>query len=243
MRKVLTLGRWKYNMTAQCTEVAIVLAGRNHIYQLLKHVFGQEPSVQLLEAITSDFTGEVLDIVLERECLEQYTALFAELRKAISADPERTLDRIKSEYVYLMLGPGKLPAPPWESVYVSKARLLFQESTLKVRQAYLEYSLLPEAYPHVADDHLSIEMDFMAQLGQLAQESLEKGELSQLEKILSDQKAFLDDHLLVWIGDFAQDIQSARTQYFYPHMASLASHIAHADRAAVDELLAAVKNQ
>lgn len=38
--------------------------------------------------------------------------------------------------------PGSLPAPPWESAYLSEDRLLFQESTLEVRKAYLKYNYM-----------------------------------------------------------------------------------------------------
>jgi len=225
-------------MVTQCTEeVAIVLAGRAYIYQLLGHVFGQEPSFELLKGITSGLTEEVLELMLDEEGLASYTALSTRLQTAISSEPEQILDTIKSEYVYLMLGPEKLPAPPWESVYVNKAPLLFQESTLKVRQAYLEYDLLPAAYPHEADDHLALEINFMAHLGQLSQESFEKNDVRQLQKILSDQKAFLEKHLLVWIGDFAEQIQNSKKRDFYPQMACLTKHILHADLAALDELL------
>jgi len=218
-------------------EILIVLAGRSYIYQLLAHVFREEPSSQLLEGLTGGFTEEVLDIMLDEECLAHYTELFARIRTALSTDPDDTIDRLKSEYVYLMLGPEKLPAPPWESVYVNKAPLLFQESTLKVRQTYLEYDLLPAAYPHEADDHLALELNYMAHLAQLSRESFEKNDIHQMRKTLSDQKAFLENHLLVWIGDFAEQIQSSKKRYFYPQMASLTKHIVHADYASLDELL------
>jgi len=223
-------------------EVIIVLAGRNYIYQLLAHVFREKPGSQLLEGLTGGFTEEVLDMMLDEKCLTSYKKLFAQLRTDISITPNDIIDRIKDEYVYLMLGPEKLIAPPWESVYVNKAPLLFQESTLKVRQAYLDYDLLPAAYPHEADDHLALELDYMAHLAQLSRERFEKNDIPQLQKILSDQKAFLENHLLVWIGDFAEQIQSSKKRYFYPHMASLTKHVVHADHAALNELLLVCNN-
>jgi len=218
-------------------EIIITLAGRSYIYQLLTHVFRGEPSAQLLEGLTGGFTEEVLNMMLDEKCLASYKELSAQIRTDMSTAPNDTIDRIKSEFAYLMLGPEKLPAPPWESVYVNKAPLLFQESTLKVRQTYLEYDLLPAAYPHEADDHLALELNFMAHLAQLSRECFEKNDVSLLRKTLSDQKAFLENHLLVWIGDFAEQIQNSKKRYFYPHMASLTKHIVHADHAALDELL------
>ena len=227
-------------MHSQSDELAIALAGRCIIYQLLKGVFGQEPNLQLLQTITDEFTLEVLDLFLDEEQLAPFREQFSQLSKALSSDGEAVIDKIKSEYVYLMLGPGKLPAPPWESVYVNKARVIFQESTLKVREAYLEYDLLPAEYPHVADDHLAIELDFMSRLGEMGQESFDKGDMQQLRKILSSQKAFLDNHLLVWIGDFAELIQSSKTNHFYPQMALLTKALLFADRDVLEELLTVI---
>ncbi|MCB8816455.1 molecular chaperone TorD family protein [Desulfosporosinus shakirovi] len=75
-----------------------------------------------------------------------------------------------TEYTRLFIGPTKLPVPPWESVYVSKERLLFQESSLKVRQrqCYLNYNFLPAKYRSEADDHIALELDFMYNLSSLA---------------------------------------------------------------------------
>ncbi|MCL2398517.1 MAG: molecular chaperone TorD family protein [Defluviitaleaceae bacterium] len=220
-------------------EIAIILAGRSYIYKILKQVFGHEPNLQLLKTITGKFTEEVMEIFLKEDQLISYNELFAQIKQAI-IDNEDLLERIKSEYVYLMLGPNKLPAPPWESVYINKERVIFQQSTLKVRQAYLEYQLLPAEYPHVADDHIAIELDFMFRLGQLCQESFEKEDMQRLKKLLSDQKNFLGNHLLVWINDFSIEIKESQTHYFYPQMASLTADILHSDHDVIKELLSLI---
>lgn len=224
-------------MNAVSDEIAIVLAGRSYTYQLLKQVFGHEPSVHLLKTVLNEFTWEVLELFLDEECLVPYKELFAELNKAVLADSDATISRLKSEYVYLLIGPDKLPAPPWESVYVNKARVIFQESTLKVRKAYLEHQLLPAEYPHVADDHIAIELDFMAKLGKMCQDYFEAGDIPQTRKILTDQRDFLQNHLLVWIDEFAQQIQNSKTHHFYPPMASLTAQLLRTDLSIIEELL------
>ena len=229
-------------MNTRRDEIAIALAGSNYIYRLLKRVFAGEPNLQLTQALTDEFTDEALSLFLSEESFAPYKELFAQLKQATTADCDKIISHLKGEYTYLMLGPGKLPAPPWESVYVNKTRMLFQESTLEVRRAYLEYNLLPAEYPHVADDHIAMELDFMARLGQLAEQSLEAGDTAQLQKILSSQKAFLENHLLVWIGDFAQEMQSATTHYLYPQMACLTKEFLHASHSAISELISAIAN-
>ena len=223
-------------------EITIVLTGRNYIYQLLKRIFGDEPDLKLLETITDEFTWEVLELLFEEDTIVSYKDFFEELKKEISSNSDDTLDKLKREYTTLLVGPDKLPAPPWESIYVNNPPLLFQEATLKVRRAYLEYQMLPAQYPAVADDHLAIELDFMLYLGTLALENLENENVEKLGQILADQQKFLTNHLLVWISTFAEQIQESETNLFYPRLAMLTKEILQADYNIIEELLSAIKN-
>lgn len=180
-------------MITQNDGIAIVLANRHYLYELMQHVFGHEPNLELLEIATSKHTQEALMLLLDEEKLNDHLAVLAEVKQAVSLDEEGMLDKLKSEYTYLMLGPNTLPAPPWESVYLNEERTIFQESTLKVRRTYLEYQFLPANYPHEADDHIALELDFMAHLGKLTQERFEEENIEEVKRLLSDQKAFLED--------------------------------------------------
>jgi TorA maturation chaperone TorD len=95
----------------------------------------------------------------EENGIRVYQALLADLKRAVALEAEAVLARLKSEYTALMIGPAKLPAPPWESAYLTRERIIFQESTLKVRRAYQKYQFLPANYPYEADDHLALELD------------------------------------------------------------------------------------
>lgn len=226
-------------MTSQDDGIAIILANRHYLYQLLQHIFGNEPNQELLDIATNQHTQEALELILDEEKynLNAYLGLLTELRQGLATDVDGTLDKLTSEYTTLMIGPNKLPAPPWESVYVTKERALFQESTLKVRRKYLEYQFLPANYPHEADDHLAFELDFMAHLAKLTLESFDDQNINNIKKLLDDQKAFLEEHLLDWIGDFAKDIQESKTHHFYPQMAILTEQFLQTDNLVLDELL------
>ncbi|WP_051015687.1 molecular chaperone TorD family protein [Desulfitobacterium dichloroeliminans] len=45
---------------------------------------------------------------------------------------------------------------------------LAEAMEMNVRRAYLKYKFLPSNYPHEADDHIGLKLDFMAHLSQLA---------------------------------------------------------------------------
>lgn len=226
-------------MSNQKDSITIILSNRHYLYKLLHRVFADEPNSELIEIVTSDHTQEALQLVLEDDDTRfaPYFELFGQLKSAISKDAADVLDKLKGEYTKLLIGPGTLPAPPWESVYISKENTLFQESTLKVRRAYLEYNFLPANYPREADDHIALELDFMAHLADLAQESFQVDKLEETKKVLFDQQKFLKEHLLVWIGDFAQKIQESKSHYFYPQMAALTDKALQLDAFVIEEVL------
>ncbi|MGE4273092.1 MAG: molecular chaperone [Desulfitobacterium sp.] len=227
-------------MNQQNDAMAILLANRSYLYRLLQRIFGGEPQADILRVATDSHTQEALQLLLQDDehLFDKHVDALNEVAQAMEVDPAQTLDKLKSEYTYLFIGPNSLPAPPWESVYLTKERVLFQESTLNVRRAYLKYNFLPSNYPHEADDHIGLELDFMAHLSQLAQEHFEKGSSEEFKRVLEDQKAFLQEHLLMWIGDFAVDIQKSKTHYFYPVMADLTKNVLKIDAELLDELLA-----
>lgn len=226
-----------HKLNDQDDAISIILSNRCYLYSLLQHTFGHEPNLKLLEIVSSEHSHEALGLLLDENESVPHLELLRDLSQEISTNAEGLLDRLITEYTYLLIGPGKLPAPPWESVYVTKERLIFTESTIKVRSAYLEYQFLPANYPHEADDHIAIELDFMLRLSKLSLEHFENGNTKKFEKVLSDQKVFLEEHLLNWVGDFANQIQSSKTHYFYPQMASLALWILRNDYAVLKELL------
>jgi TorA maturation chaperone TorD len=226
-------------MNVQNNDIEILLANRSYLYKLLQRIFGDEPNLGFLVIVTSSHTKESLELILEGgdNKFDTFYDLFANLAQLLQDDPKGTLDKLKSEHTALLVGPNKLPAPPWESVYRSKERLIFQESTLKVRQEYLKYNFLPAKYPHEADDHIALELDFMANLAEWAWERFEKGKHEEAKKLLADQKAFLENHLLFWIGDFAEQIQQSKTHYFYPPIALFMEQVLKIDRNLVEEIV------
>ncbi|MFA5536364.1 MAG: molecular chaperone TorD family protein [Bacillota bacterium] len=226
-------------MTTKDDGIAIVLATRHYLYQFLQHIFGNEPNQKLLNIATDQHTLEALELVLDEKnsSFSAYLGLLADLSSALFIDAGDTLDKLKNEYTQLMIGPNKLPAPPWESIYVTKERTLFQETTLIVRRVYLNYNFLPANYPHEADDHLAFELDFMALLAKLTLEKFNEQNTKAIKRLLADQKAFLEEHLLLWVGDFARDIQASKTHLFYPQMANLTEQFLHEDKGILNELI------
>lgn len=225
-------------MAAEFDHIDIILANRCFQYQFLQHIFGNTPTYELLDIATSGHTRESLALCLDEtdNRLEAYFTLLAKIKRELDADPYALVDKLQDEYTRLFIGPHALPAPPWESVYTSVERALFQPSTLEVRRIYAVYDFLPANYPHDADDHLALELDFMFHLAQLAQTLFAQGEKGAAKSVLTSQKAFLEEHLLNWVGSFAIDIQKSKTRHFYPQTALATEQLLTLDREVLDEL-------
>ncbi len=101
---------------------------------------------------------------------------------------------VKRDYNRLFVGPDRLKAAPWESVHRSEEKLLFEEETLQVRAAYREFGLAAPRLNQEPDDHIGLELEFLATL---ATRALDDPELSG--RYLAAIEEFLSDHLLQWV--------------------------------------------
>lgn len=115
----------------------------------------------------------------------------------------------------LFVGPGPLLAPPYESVYLSREHLLFEEQTLQVREAYRAFGLVAPALNREPDDHIGLELHFLAEVCLRSLDALDAGDDDRLDATLAAHQAFLTDHLLVWGPDCLGRIREhATTDYF-----------------------------
>jgi TorA maturation chaperone TorD len=223
--------------------IVVMLANRCYLYQLMKTVFGSEPVPEVMGIVVSEPTRISLGFISSSNQAEsalttdQSLTFLDDLAAELTSDSSATIDRLKDEYTRLFIGPESLPAPPWESVYATKDRVLFSEGTLAVRRAYLEHGFLPKGYPNEPDDHISLELDFMFHLAEETRVAFEAGENEKVRDLLTKQQDFLQQHLLQWVDTFAQDIQASKTHYFYPRMALLAASILKEDAANTKLLL------
>ncbi|MCR5089207.1 MAG: molecular chaperone TorD family protein [Oscillospiraceae bacterium] len=217
--------------------VELILGNRMFLYSLMHKVFGREPDTQLLELLTADHTGEAFRLLSEEEgdILDRVPEELNRLKEAMAAAD--FLDEVRSDYTRLFIGPFSLAAPPWESVYGQQDALLFQESTLEVRSTYRRFGLIPEAYPHVADDSLALELHFMALLAQRSYEEFDSGRKEDLFISLRGSSDFLKKHLLIWIPKFLDRMQSADASPMYPRLCIILNEFLKQDSKLLTEVL------
>ena len=212
-------------------DVVSLLAARRYLYAMYQSLFGTEPNPSQAAALSPSLAAEALDIVgLSSEEAEELSAAL----KTFIDDPSSQV----GTYNRLFIGPAALVAPPWESVYASHSDVLFNCGTLEVRNAYRSEGFLPERYPLVADDHVALELGFMAQLGGRALGAWEMGKEAMASSDLKVSNRFLNEHLGRWIALWAERLRAAEPQACYATMATSAERFTRRDDALVREILA-----
>ncbi|MCI8366591.1 MAG: molecular chaperone TorD family protein [Eggerthellaceae bacterium] len=223
-------------------ETALLLANRCFVYAFLARGFAEEPDEGFLEVLAGDHLTDELGLV-EDEFSVALDAALARMRQcaagdAFAASGEERLAQLREEYAAVFVGPGPLLASPWESMHRTKKRVLFQASVLEVRDAYRAAGLLPERYGHVSDDFIGLEMDFMAKLAQMAFDARGSGDGERCTQLLCQSRAFLDQHLLKWVGSLAKAIQVHYRNSFYSALAEFAALFLKRDSQLVDWTIA-----
>ena len=220
--------------------VELLLSNRLFLYSLMHKLFGREPDEELLNILTDEHTGEAFALFSEEEkdIMDRTAAFLKEIRE--EKQNPAFLEEAKDEYTRLFIGPVSLVAPPWESVYGQKDAMLFQESTLEVRNTYRQYGLIPEGYPHVADDSLALELHFMALLAQRGLDAFYAGKNDELTADLTGSSDFLKKHLLVWVPKFLERMKGAKTSILYPQMCLVLDEFLRKDAETVKEVLQAL---
>ena len=227
-----------------------LLAGRSYLYRLGQRLFGDEPDEDLLREALSPLALEALGLFVDLEAGEAAAAVRVLDTACASFDArsEAFADDARAEYTRLFLGPGTLPSPPWESAHVSSDRTLFNAATLEVRRFYASRGFRPREYPHVADDHLALELDFLAALSQESLVALRAGDFDSLRALLRDQREFLHAHPMRWVESFVTQMSQSPTKTGKPDpampyaaFASLAAAFVAGDAEAVDDILDALE--
>ncbi|WP_350257709.1 molecular chaperone TorD family protein [Scrofimicrobium sp. R131] len=103
---------------------------------------------------------------------------------------------------------------PYESVHRDRDGLVFDQQTLLVREAYRQLSLQVPRLNREPDDHIGVEVDFLAQCLLRALDALDAGQDQQALTYLNLAREFLAEHLNQWGPDMlAEATEAAETEF------------------------------
>lgn len=187
------------------------LADRSAIYSILQAVYSFPLNAEKLDALVAT---RVDDLLLAGP-LEPLRASAQDL----SRSPER-LDAASQEFTRLFEGPGLPAAPPYASYYLNQG-VLMGPPALAARRAYVEWGLVPEEMGRVHDDHVALELAFLAHVTEEATSAWELGDLARVEACAATEKAFVREHLVGWMFQFCDRMKTASSVPFFQQLATV----------------------
>jgi putative dimethyl sulfoxide reductase chaperone len=203
-------------LTYKTQDWTTTLTGEFLTLQLLGKLLYEYPQHEWYDLLASEgvfselpFGSEQPTILAGQALLQAWTSAHQD---GMSTE---AFDELLSDYTRLFIGPGKVLAAPWESVYFGDDRTIFQEQTLQVRQWYRQFGLEPEKIHSEPDDHVGLEFAFLAHLARLALEALERDDTAAFDQYLDAQRRFLVEHPLQWVPFWATLVtENARTDFW-----------------------------
>lgn len=193
-----------------------LLEGEYCLYSLLGGIFLNTPEKDFLGSLADNRLFDDMPFGTEnpemKECFVQLQTWNDSCAHPFS---DEDLEALSLDYTRLFVGLSKVPAPPWESVYFNRERMVFQQQTMDVRQWYRRYHLQVESYQHEPDDHMGSELLFVGHLSRLAKEAFENGAIEEGRELLCDQTRFITEHPGRWGERWADLIADTAQSRFY----------------------------
>ncbi|PKN29526.1 MAG: hypothetical protein CVU64_07740 [Deltaproteobacteria bacterium HGW-Deltaproteobacteria-21] len=186
------------------------------------------------EALIEAF--DLLEISLDKDFQTGRNLLRIFFEQIRHEDDKTVIADLARGYASLFLGVGSKTVSPCESLYRSEARRLFQSSHFEVQRAYQEIGMIKNEQYNEPDDHIAVELSYMARLCELAQEALGESP-DRSAHYLCLQKEFLEKHLLSWIPDFSRDLLEATDSPFYRGTAHLLNGYIKLDNQLIESMI------
>lgn len=212
---------------------------REMLYLFLSRSFSREVDKTFLQSlfeVSHSFQNSLKDVDESslsrgREFLESFCK---EVRRA---DEEVVLGDLARHYALLFLGVGSENVALCESAYRNERGLLFQNAYFDILEKYREVGLGKREDFSEPEDHLSLELAYMAHLSHWTFSSIETGKEEEVEKFHQYQRDFLKGHLLPWIPRFVRGLSEVSSSTFYKALAYLLEGYIKIDFEFLDSLL------
>lgn len=224
--------------TVQEIELKDILLTRQWLYDFLGKSFYTSPDIHKLKNTSEiGFFQKLLNI--EENCED--ICLLSDFISNITNISEEEIDNLNFEYNRLFIGPGHLPAPPWESVYRSREKIILDEHTLAVRKFYKKWQIVTQNKNKDPDDHIGFELEFISILIGKSIKALEDSNMEYLYSTLQGQRDFLISHLLIWVDEFSKKLAGGTEHPFYKGLALFTPKYLKMDKELLDDIVSNLK--
>ena len=129
-----------------------------------------------------------------------------------------TDEQLKRDHLYLFKGIGKPLAEPHESPYLSDEGLVFDKQTFEVRDYYRRNGFQAPNFNREPDDHIGLEIAFLANLAERFATEIETDE-DAAQETLSTMRSFLLEHLNMFALNVVDSIRKHANTAAYKALA------------------------
>lgn len=218
--------------TITSTEFEKITSDRGSTYGLLARLYKKEVDQQLLDQMAKMSLPEEVDA---REIGEGYKRLKSYLAHVTA----RTLTDLAVDYARIFIGAGATGnrTYPYESVYTSPHRLVMQDARDQVVRLYRDEGLEAEEEFTEPEDHVALELEFMAYLCQKTTEALKDENNSGALGYLKKQTDFVQQHLMPWVPTFCNDVRRLAREDLYRAVAMITEGYLSMEQDLIGELM------
>lgn len=172
--------------------------------RLLALLHDREPTVDLIERLREAWPKDLIGLPLADPAgVSALDFLRVALSENVTPIDAAGLDELAADYAAIYLNHAYRVSPS-ESPWIDPDGLTSQQSMFEVRDWYRHWGMEAPDWRRRPDDHLVVEMQFVAHLLTIGTPAA-----------LLDAARFLDHHLLRWYGAFADGVERrCRTPYW-----------------------------
>lgn len=203
---------------------------RELMYRFLASVFIEEVNKEMLDALLEmEFPKiEEPEVNYEQDLKAGYELLAEVIDQFRGKDEKETADMLEdlaADYAKTFLAAGDAAgkaAFPYESVYTGTDSQFGGSVQMNLNAEYAArgFSMREDMFK-IMEDHIGLELNYMAELLKEQAEMIEAGEEKKADKLSKNMKKFFRRHISNWVNLFANDIYKYTQRDFYKAIARI----------------------
>jgi anaerobic sulfite reductase subunit A len=232
--------KWQVTQPEIVQDLASAIENRKEIYAFLARTYASEATIDYLRVLSEKsalFFASAQDPDLAGTDLAEGFKEIAGFASSLKgADLEKVRLDLAVEYAGLFLGVWGKPAHPSESYYLTEGQLIMQQPRDDMLKLYRAMGVEKAGEFKEPEDHIALELQFMAHLCDKTNAALKDGNFKDAKKYLGVQRNFLDEHLGKWVPKLAFDILKSARHEFYRAIAKITKAYVDVDKELVANL-------
>lgn len=194
-------------------EWAAIAATRSQVYGFLGALYCRLPDEQFVDGMGTPEMATFLDALEQADDLPEEVREGAALIRRFTANAQneptdalKTKVNVERTRLFRGVKPGYGPLPPYESVYADPAKDIDPFPIAAVAKIYADAGVVLPKDRCDQPDYIGFELDFMRHLCAKESAAWERGDQDEAVRLLAQENAFLNDHLVTWVPRFCDEM-------------------------------------